>query len=460
MNFRTVLLFLFTPFAFAQAPVRQTPVRQLDICVYGGTSSGVIAAYTAAKLGKSVLLIEPGRHLGGLSSGGLGQTDIGNKYAITGLARDFYRRIGKHYGRLEQWTFEPHVAEKIFNDYIREAKVTVLFAHRIVSAKKQNGLIQEIVLENSAKPNPATNQTVRAKQFIDCSYEGDLMARAGVSYTVGREANNQYAETYNGVQLLDKHQFPDGIDPYKIPGNPESGLLWGIGDKPLQPNGSGDASVQAYNFRLCLTDSVPNRIAITRPARYDSTRYELLLRQIQKRTPAKLDWELMHIQPMPHRKTDINNCGGFSTDMIGANYQYPDGDYETRRKIIGAHEDYTKGLLYFIGNDPRVPEHLRREMQQWGYPKDEYTDNGNFSHQLYIREARRMVGAYVMTQANCEGRETVPDAVGMAAYTMDSHNCQRLVVNGMVKNEGDVQVGGFGPYPIAYRALTPKENEC
>ena len=455
ISFFLILGFLQTHFAYPQKPE-----NQVDVCVYGGTSGGVIAAYTARKMGKSVLLIEPGKHLGGLSSGGLGQTDIGNKYAITGLARDFYRRIGRHYGKLEQWTFEPHVAENIFNEYIRRAKVPVLFQYRIVSAKKQDGVIREIVLENSGKPTPKTNRIIRAKMFIDCSYEGDLMARAGVSYTVGREANSRYKETYNGVQMLDKHQFPNGVDPYKIPGKPESGLLWGISPEPLQPDGSGDEKVQAYNFRLCLTDSLPNQIPVTRPPRYDSTRYELLLRYIEKRKPTELNWALMHIQPMPGRKTDINNSGGFSTDMIGMNYGYPDGGYETRRKIIGQHEDYTKGLLYFLGNDRRVPQHLRNEMRQWGYPKDEYTDNGNFSPQLYIREARRMTGAYVMTQANCEGRETVTDGVGMAAYTMDSHNCQRVVANGMAKNEGDVQAGGFGPYPVSYRALMPKEAEC
>lgn len=455
-----ISFFLFLGFLQIHFAYPQKPVDQVDVCVYGGTSGGVIAAYTARKMGKSVLLIEPGKHLGGLSAGGLGQTDIGNKYAITGLARDFYRRIGQQYGKLEQWTFEPHVAENIFNEYIRRAKVPVLFQYRIVSAKKQDGVIREIVLENSGKPTPKTNRIIRAKMFIDCSYEGDLMARAGVSYTVGREANSRYKETYNGVQLLDKHQFPDGVDPYKIPGKPESGLLWGISPEPLQPDGSGDEKVQAYNFRLCLTDSLPNQIPVTRPPRYDSTRYELLLRYIEKRKPTELNWALMHIQPMPGHKTDINNSGGFSTDMIGMNYGYPDGGYETRRKIIGQHEDYTKGLLHFLGNDRRVPQHLRNEMRQWGYPKDEYTDNENFSPQLYIREARRMTGAYVMTQANCEGRETVTDGVGMAAYTMDSHNCQRVVANGMAKNEGDVQAGGFGPYPVSYRALMPKEAEC
>ncbi len=433
--------------------------RKVDIVVYGGTSAGIIAAYSAKKLGKSVLLIEPSKHLGGLSSGGLGQTDIGNKFAITGLSREFYKRIGKHYGVDEQWIFEPHVAKKVFNEFIDEAKVPVLLAKRLVSISKKGKSINSITIGDSE--NILKNKLIiTASQFIDCSYEGDLMAMAGVSYTVGREANSQYGETYNGVQLLDKHQFPDGIDPYKIPGKPESGLLWGVSNAKLLPNGSADKSVQAYNFRLCLTTNKANQIKISKPAGYDSTKYELLLRQIAKTKPKELNWQLMHIAPMPNDKTDINNCGGFSTDMIGTNYLYATANYAQRKQIIKEHEIYTKGLLYFIGHDARVPLHLRNEMQLYGYPNDEYLDNQNFTPQLYIREARRMVSDYVMTQANCQGKAVAPRPVGMAAYTMDSHNCQRLVVNGMVKNEGDVQVGGFPPYPIDYGSIIPKANEC
>ena len=433
---------------------------QYDVCVYGGTSAGVIAAYTTAKLGKKAILIEPGKHLGGLTSGGLGYTDIGNKYAITGLAKDFYRRMGKHYGKFEQWIFEPHVAEEIFNDYINEAKVPVLYQYRIIKTKKVDGFIQNITIEKSDAPSTSTNKKITAKIFIDCSYEGDLMALAGVSYAVGREDNKQYNETWNGVQLLDKHQFPDGIDPYKKEGDSTSGLLWGISNNKLLPNGSGNKQVQAYNYRICLTNNPKNKVPVTKPEGYDSSMYELLLR-LMKAQPDKTtlnDYFFFGI--MPNHKTDINNRGGFSTDMIGANYNYPDADYDKRNAIIKQHEQYTKGLLWFVGNDARVPQPLRNEMQQWGYPKDEYRNNHYFTPQLYIRESRRMTGNYVMTQANCESRETVSDGVGLAAYTMDSHNCERLVVNGMVKNEGDVQKGGFGPYPVSYRALIPKATEC
>ena len=427
--------------------------------VYGGTSAGVIAAYTAKQLGKSVLLIEPGTRLGGLTTGGLGYTDIGNKYAIKGLSLDFYRKIGQHYGNFEQWIFEPHVADSVFHAYLKRANVEVLYANRIIAAKKANGTIISITLENSEHPETATNKTIAATEFIDCSYEGDLMAKAGVSYTVGREDNQQYHETYNGVQLRDKHQFPDGINPYKTPGKLESGLLWGISNNTLPPDGTGSKLVQTYNIRVCLTKDPANRIQITEPEDYKPERYELLLRLLQKK-PAKRIEDFMTVSPMPGQKTDINNNGPFSTDMIGMSWNYPEANYPEREAIFKAHENYTKGFFYFVGHDPRMPAEIRGQMLQYGYPKDEYRASNNFTTQMYVREARRMVGQYVMTQANCEGREVVSDGIGMAAYTMDSHNAERIVINGMVKNEGDVQIGGFGPYPISYRSLVPKANEC
>ncbi|MEP7111483.1 MAG: FAD-dependent oxidoreductase [Ferruginibacter sp.] len=356
-----------------------------------------------------------------------------------------------------------HTPEKIFKEYIASAKVNVFYSYRLKSVNKHNAVINEIVIESSGKPAAATDRIVRAKVFIDCSYQGDLLAGAGISYTVGRESNAEYGETFNGVQIRDKHQFPDGIDPYKIKGKAESGLLWGISNSSALPPGSGDKKVQAYNFRICLSGDPANQIAITRPGNYDPGKYELLLRVLEKEPGMPFD-QIMKPDMMPNNKTDINNNGPLSTDMIGMNYEYPEGDYNKRAAIQKAHELYVKGLLYFIGHDPRMPKHLREEMLKWGYPKDEYTGNNNWSPQMYVREARRMVGAYTMTQANCQGKERVTDGVGMAAYTMDSHNCDRIVIekNGvkMVKNEGDVQEGGFPPYPIAYRSLIPKEQEC
>lgn len=455
MNYKTKQISFFLAFILSLNIFATAQSSKADICIYGATSAGVIAAYTAAKMNKKVILIEAGRHLGGLTTGGLGYTDIGNKYAITGISLDFYRRIGKHYGKLEQWIFEPHVAKDILQEYLDDAKVQVLYDQPLISIEKNNGKL------TSASFGVSSDKImkVEAAVFIDCSYEGDLMARAGVSYTVGREANDLYKETYNGVQLLNKHQFPDGIDPYKTPGDPNSGLVWGVSAAKLDPQGTGDKKVQAYNFRICLSNQPANRIPITQPDNYDPAKYELLLRYLAKKVPGDL-WGFLKFDLMPNGKTDINNNGPISTDMIGMNYDFAEADYATRKKIQKEHEDYTKGLLYFIGHDDRMPIHLREKMLEWGYPKDEYTEFNNWSPQMYVREARRMLGDYVMTQSNCEGREVVADGVGMAAYTMDSHNCQRLVVNGMVKNEGDVQIGGFGPYPVAYRSITPKATEC
>lgn len=434
---------------------------EYDICVYGGSSAGVIAAYSAAMQGKSVVVVEPGHRAGGLSSGGLGQTDIGNKQAVEGLSLDFYRRVGQHYGELEKWIFEPSVALDIFNGYIERGGVDMLYGHRILRADMDGTRIESIRLQNTDKCFGRT--VVRAKQYIDCSYEGDLMARAGVSYVVGREDNATYNETWNGVHMRHTHQFPDGVDPYVIEGDSTSGLLWGISPQPLAAEGSGDNMVQAYNFRICLTDVPENSIPIERPADYDSTRYELLMRLINVSGKHNLG-SYMYFSPMPNRKTDINNNGGFSTDMIGMNHNYPEASYREREKIFDEHLSYTLGLLYFLGHDERVPESIRTEMLRWGLPKDEYTDTGNWTPQLYVRESRRMVGEYVATQADCENRTTVEDGVGMAAYTMDSHNCQRIIVHkegkAMVKNEGDVQIGIGSPYPVSYRSITPKREEC
>lgn len=455
LRFYTFLTLLFC--GTLSCTTSKETTETYDILVYGGTSAGITAAYAAKMQGKRVLILEPSNHLGGLTTGGLGQTDIGNKYAITGLSRDFYRRIGSHYGKLEQWTFEPHVAKNIFLDYLEKADIPVKYNRQLAEVTKSGTVIKRLMVENT---ETNASEVYAANVFIDATYEGDLLAMAGVSYTVGREANTVYGETWNGVQLLDKHQFPDGIDPYVEKGNPNSGLLWGISKENLAQTGSGDNKVQAYNFRLCLTDSVENRRPITRPDGYDSTQFELLLRYIEVKEPHELNWALMHIQPMPGRKTDINNSGPFSTDMIGANYDYPNATYKQRAEIVQEHKRYTQSLLYFLGNDPRVPQHLRNEMQQWGYPKDEFTESDNFSPQLYVREARRMVSDYVMTESHCVGSDIAEDGIGMAAYTMDSHNTQRLVVNGVAKNEGDVQQGTPNPFPISYRSIIPKKSEC
>lgn len=435
---------------------------ETDVLIYGGTSAGIVAAVSAHRLGKKALIIEPSNYIGGLSTGGLGATDIGNKFAVTGISRDFYRQLGAHYGEFEMWTFEPHVALKVYQNMLKDTDVRIIKNYELTSVFKRNAKIEELEFNSTANER---NQsiTVKAKMFIDATYEGDLLAKAGVSFMLGREDNSLYNETLNGVQLRDKHQFPDGISPYINPKDPNSGYCYGIQNEILQPTGTGDKKMQAYNFRLCLTQDKSNFIPITPPEDYDPAKYELLKRVIAQRIG--LGWKhilksYLFISFMPNGKTDVNNMGPFSTDFIGENWGYIDADFVTRQQIAKAHENYIKGLLFFLGNDSSVPVELRNEMKSWGYTKDEFTDNGGFPHQLYVREGRRMIGEYVMTEHNCVGKVTVNDGVGLAAYNMDSHNCQRIVVNGMVKNEGDVQVGGFPPYPISYRSIIPKANEC
>ena len=438
---------------------------EYDIVIYGATSAGVISAYTAKKMGKSVVIINPNEHIGGLTSGGLGQTDIGNKHAVTGLSKEFYRKLGKVYGTFEQWTFEPKEAEKLFRSYLEEADVPVIFNKRISRVDKEGTRITSVSIVNTLG-DPGKEQIIKGKVFIDATYEGDMLPLANVSYFVGREDNSVYNETLNGYYLAEYHkqsgyhQFPDGVSPYVVPDDPSSGLLWGISTQQPTPTGSGDKLVQAYNFRICLTDSVENQIPITRPENYDSTKYELLVRLIEAQPSMRGINHYFIWSRMPRRKTDINNRGGFSTDMIGYSHNWPEASFEERAKIFQDHLDYTKGLLYFMKSDPRVPDTLRNVVARWGYPKDEYVKYGHFTPQLYVREGRRMIGEYVMTEHNCRGAVVVEDGVGMAAYTMDSHNTQRIVVDGMVKNEGNVEVGGFPPYPISYRALIPKKDEC
>jgi len=300
--------------------------------------------------------------------------------------------------------------------------------------------------------------------FIDATYEGDLMAKAGVSFFVGREANSQFGETLNGIRAeTPKHQFIVPVDPYPKPGDPGSGLLPFIQPGDGGAPGEGDRRVQTYNFRLCFTTNAENRAPIVAPPNYDPAKYELLARYLEALVAAGKKPKLAEFwNPiwMPNGKTDINNNGGFSTDFIGMNYDYPDGDYATRARIWKEHEAYTRGFIHFLATNPRVPANIRAEMQQFGLCKDEFLDKGGWPNQLYIREARRLVSDYVMTERHCRGKEVAMDSIGLAAYNMDSHNCQRIAKNGHAENEGDVQVSPMKPYPISYRAIVPKAGEC
>jgi hypothetical protein len=446
---------------------------RFDVVVYGGTSAGVTAATQAARMGKSVALVEAGRHLGGLSSSGLSMTDSGNTAAIGGLSREFYRRVAKYYAQTAAWRFqapsdyrhfrpgadacfrfEPHVAERIFNDMLREAGVMIALGERLDlrgGVKKNGTRIAAIVMESG--------RTFAGKMFVDATYEGDLMAQAGVGYTVGREGNAEYGETLNGVQTAHArgHQFLRPIDPYVRPGDPSSGLLSGIHSGSPGRDGEGDSRIQAYNFRLCLTDVPENRLPFPKPDGYDPRRYELLLRYL---TP---EWNDIfgNQQAMPNRKTDTNNHGAIGSDDIGLNYDYPNGSYAVRAAIVREHQTYQQGLLWFLANDPRVPQPVRRCVGRWGLAKDEFVDHGNWPWQIYVREARRMVSAYVHTEHDCRRTRATPEPVGMGSYNMDSHHCQRYVdSDGHVRNEGDVQVSPGGPYAISYRSICPKAEQC
>ena len=433
--------------------------KEYDVCIYGGTSAGVVAARSAALEGYSVVIVEPSGHIGGLTTGGLGLTDIGNKQVVQGLSRQFYRELGKHYGKLESWVFEPHVAQKVMDAYLEHPRITVL-RHTGMDRLRKHGRhikgMHTILLDEEGRVF-GRGPKIRAKVFIDASYEGDLLPASGVSYAVGRESSAQYGENWNGRHIATNHQFPDGVDPYVEPGNPASGLLPGVTEELAGEEGEGDGLLQAYNLRLCLTDSLENQILLSRPSGYDSTRYELLARLIAAQ-PASAKYYIW--SPMPGRKTDVNNFGGFSTDYIGGNAGYLEASYAGRYKLYQAHTDYTLGLLWFMMTDPRVPSATRQELARWGLPKDEYPENGHWTPQLYVREGRRMVSDYVVTQKDCEGLTSVPDGVAYAAYKMDSHNCRRIAVDGMVKNEGNVEEKIPGPWPIPYRSIVPARGEC
>ncbi|MFG0290696.1 MAG: FAD-dependent oxidoreductase [Rhodopirellula sp. JB044] len=455
-----------------------------DVVVYGGTSAAVIAAVQAKRMGKSVVIVSPDRHLGGLTSGGLGWTDTGNKYVIGGLSKEFYQRVYKHYQQPDAWTaqtresygnraqghrasddedatmwvFEPHVAEAIFEDLVSENELVVVrdaWLDRESGVEKQDGRIVSI--------KTLDGRQFSGKVFIDATYEGDLIAAAGVETTFGRESMQQYNEPNAGVQtgvLHHSHHFdvlPRRVDPYNIPGDPTSGVIPLVSTEPPGEFGSGDQHVQAYCFRTCLTNHDPNRVPFPKPDGYDPAEFELMVRCFEagwKEVFNKFD-------PIPNRKTDTNNHGPLSFDYIGMSDEYPEASYQRRQEIIEEHRRYQQGLLYFIANDSRVPEDIRTKMASWGLAKDEFTDNGNWPHQLYVREARRMVGDFVITQNHLQKRLQTPESVGMGSYSIDSHNIQRYITDeGYVQNEGDIGVSTNGPYQIAMGCLLPKQEQC
>ncbi|HEU5081240.1 MAG TPA: FAD-dependent oxidoreductase [Opitutaceae bacterium] len=420
----------------------------VDLCVYGGTSGGITAAVQARRDGLNVAVLENSNHVGGLSASGLGLTDFGNKDSLGGLAREFYHAVGRHYGEAEEWRFEPHVAERVFENWLREHEIPVYRREYLESVRLQGRRIEAIRL--------LSGLVVRARVFIDATYEGDLLAAAGVSHRVGREDNAVYGETINGMVIRQTHQFNAPVDPWRVEGAPGSGLLPGIEAVDDYAPGRGDERIQAYNFRMCLTNVADNRRAFERPLQYDQAEYELLARYFRtgwRDVFAKFD-------SIRGGKTDTNNHGAVSTDFIGRNHRWPRATFAERERLFQAHVTYQKGLQWFLANDPEVPADLRNAYGEWGLARDEFVETEGWPHALYVREARRMLGDYVMTEHDCRGTRRVEDPIAFGAYGMDSHNCRRLVREGRVWNEGDVQAAGFKPYPISFRALLPRRGEC
>ncbi|MEM8890834.1 MAG: FAD-dependent oxidoreductase [Bacteroidota bacterium] len=498
LRFFIALILLFT---FSTACEQEDKPVSADIVIYGGTSAGISAAIQSARLGKSVILIEPTSRLGGLTTGGLGQTDIGNKQVIGGISREFYQNIKTYYadssnwvwqkrseyrdggqtrsrkGEDAMWTFEPSAALKVYHKMLQDVSIQIVYNERLNRSggvAKAGNQITSIRMESG--------NSYEAKMFIDGSYEGDLMAASGVSYTIGRESNDQYGESLNGIQSAEyaptllntrshnaaHHNFIEGVDSYIVKGDSTSGLLPFITEGGAGIEGSGDKGVQAYCFRMTLTDHPENRIPFQKPENYQELDYELLFRNYEA-TKGPMEEMYTYGDPllpwinssMPNRKTDTNNQKGFSTDFIGQNWDYPEASYEERAKIIDRHRNYQQGLMWTLAYHPRIPEKVRAAVSKWGTCKDEYEREDGWQQQLYIREARRMISKYVMRQQNCEGIEVVPDPIGMAAYGMDSHHIKRYVnEQGFVENEGNVEASVKAPFPISYQSIVPKKEEC
>ena len=484
MKFRHLIPFLAASLLAlpSQSALGDTHQHEADVVIYGGTSAGIIAAIQAAKMGKTAILIEPTKYLGGLTTGGLGATDSGSKAAIGGLSREFYQRIHHHYshpgswplqkpedlksrskksmytaGADAMWVFEPKVATRIYDVMLKEigAPVTVVLQEKLnreTGVKKNDmGRITELVMESG--------ETFKGRIFIDATYEGDLFAAAGTSYHVGREPNDTYGEEINGVQKrqMKGHLFVEKVDPYVVPGDPSSGLVARVHGDPPGEDGAGDKRMQAYNYRMCMSNDERNRVPFPKPEGYDEKQYELLFRNFEA-GDLRMPWSA---SMMPNHKTDTNNYGAFSTDNIGYNYDYPEASYAGRERILAEHEQYQKGLMWTLANHPRVPEEIRKRMEPWGLAADEFTETGNWPHQIYVREGRRLIGEYVTTELDCRRVRVAEDSVGLGSYNMDSHNVQRYVTEeGYAQDEGDVQVSPGGPYVVSYRSIVPKKAEC
>lgn len=495
MNFDDWLQHAALMVAFASVVMTVRADVTADVVIYGSSPAALTAAIEAQRHGRTAVIVCPETRIGGLTTGGLGQTDIGNKDAFGGLALQFYRDVADYYrsaanwkyekredympdgqcadsvAKDSMWTFEPHAALEILERWERQNRLRILRGEFLDRGK--GGVVKSGARIVSFKT--LSGKTFRGGMFVDATYEGDLMAAAGVSYTIGREANSVYGETISGVQrkLAKNHQFNKGVSAYVKPGDPSSGLLPFVEHDTDEPDGAGDRRVQAYCFRACLTDDPSNRIPFAKPEGYDPLNYELLLRNLEAIDPntfvEKKDrpWEYMPWinSCMPNRKTDTNNRTGFSTDFVGQNWNWPEASYEGRTKMLRAHLDYQRGLFWTLANNPRVPKPIRSEVAKWGTCRDEFTDGlgQGWQSQLYVREGRRMIGNYIETEHDVLRKRVASRPVAMAAYGMDSHNVRRYVdKDGFVRNEGNIEDwrAGGKPYPIDYGAILPKKGEC
>ncbi len=427
------------------------PERVHDIVIYGATSAGIAAAVQAARMKKSVLVIEPGHRIGGMTTCGLGDTDAGNEDAVGGIAREFYRRVGAKYGRGEAvWMFEPGTALAVMQDLVQENRIGILFGERLDRGKgvrKSGASLVALTMESGL--------AVEGRVFIDAGYEGDLLAAAGVASIIGREPNALFGESQNGIRS--ENELPPGIDPCRIPGDPASGLLARVNRHPGGRAGDGDRKLQAYNFRMCLTDDPGNRLPVEKPEGYNEDDYEIVFRAAAQGQTRRF----FKFRELPNRKSDSNNDSGISTDYIGMNHGYPEAGYAEREQMQRAHETYQRGLVWTVQNHPRVPEEIRAFYRPWGLPLDEFTDSGHWPPQLYIRESRRMVSDYVITESIVARNEHVPDGIGLGSYAMDSHHTQYCVgEDGFLRTEGGFYLPLDAPYPISYRAMIPRTAEC
>jgi hypothetical protein len=491
--FTTILVVSMGVVVCSQGAGQDVPASELhqaDVIVYGDASGGVTAAIQAARMGKSVILISQYGHLGGMTSSGLGWTDIGNTAILGGLSREFYHRVYQHYQQDSAWnheprskfqnkgqgspalnpetelasTFEPKVAEAVFDAMVKQAGVKVIKGHLDLDPSHANRVVKSKARITSIRLEDGT--IVKGKMFIDASYEGDLMAAAGVSFVMGRESNAEYGETGNGITgPRHGNQLRTGLDPYVVKGDASSGLLPGVNADMGGKIGDGDHRFQAYCYRLALTKVVANRVPIPKPANYDAADFEILFRAIEKGQHVRFFKTTM----VPNAKTDANNASGISCDFIGGNYGTIDGkrwnwatlNRKQREAVAAKHRYWQLGLLWTLQHHPRVPKKLRDEIMPWGLAKDEFVDNDNWPYNIYVREARRMKSDFVMTENHCKLKVPVEESVGMGAYTLDSHNVQRFVFKGMIKNEGDIQTYLRGKaYSISYRSIVPRKSEC